>query len=89
MIYKIIASAGSGKEHNYLFSCRMGENRRGVLFLNDKWTMSVYGAATGGSYINVKDFPTCTTTHIEVYNYYKHIPSGLIAAQVKRITFRG
>ena len=33
-----------GTEHNYLFSCGMGDNHRGICFLKGEKTMRVHGA---------------------------------------------
>ena len=35
----------TGLEHNYLFSCGMDDNYRGICFLLDEKTMRVYGVA--------------------------------------------
>ena len=43
MVYKI-RKYGAGTEHNYLFSCGMGDNHRGICFLQDEKTTRVYGA---------------------------------------------
>ena len=39
IVYKIRKYDSSGTEHNYLFSCRMGDNHRGICFLKDEKTM--------------------------------------------------
>ena len=39
IVYKIRDSDTSGTEHNYLYSCGMGDDHRGVCFLKDKRTM--------------------------------------------------
>ena len=52
-VYKITAYPGSDKEHYYICYCGLGKH---VCFLDDERTMRVYGAATGRSYIDVKDF---------------------------------
>ena len=58
IVYKIRDYSESGTANNYLFSCGMDKNHHDVCFLSDERTMRVYGAATAGSYIDVKDFPT-------------------------------
>ena len=45
IVYKIRDYVDGGGEHNYLFSCGMDDNHRGVCFLNDEKTMRVYGVA--------------------------------------------
>ena len=37
--YKIRDYDNTGTEHNYLFSCGMGDNHRGICFLKDEKTM--------------------------------------------------
>ena len=44
MVYKIRKYDGTGMEHNYLFSCGMGDNHRGICFIKDKKTMRVHSA---------------------------------------------
>ena len=145
IVYKIRDYDSTGTEHNYLFSCGMGDNHCG--FLKDERTMRVYGVA--GSpfyYMDILNFPTsyfstCRTDKwnvvcvvydttsgnsslwvyhgkirdfacrpplrastlnllhqvvhfdgasgfggyiesVEMYNYYKSIPTGLIAARM-------
>ena len=48
----------TGIEHNYLFSCEISDNNRGVCFLKDEKTMQVYGAAGKPHYIVISNFPT-------------------------------
>ena len=43
-LYKIRKYDSTGLEHNYLFSCGMGDNHRGICFLKNEKTMRVYGA---------------------------------------------
>ena len=45
IVYKIRQYDGTGQEHNYLFSCGMDNNHRGICFLEDEKTMRVYGVA--------------------------------------------
>ena len=49
---------GTSIEHNYLFSCGMGDNHRGVCFLRDEKTMRVYGVADKPHYMDISNFPT-------------------------------
>ena len=44
IVYKIRKYDITGTEHNYLFSCGMGDNHRGICFLKDEKTMRVHGA---------------------------------------------
>ena len=44
IVYKIRKYGSTGTEHNYLFSCGMGDNYRGICFLEDEKTMRVSGA---------------------------------------------
>ena len=44
MVYKIRKYNGTGTGHNYFFSCGMGDNHRGICFLEDGKTMRVHGA---------------------------------------------
>ena len=52
ILYKIRNYDGTGMEHNYLFSCGMGDNHRGICFLR------VYGVADKPHYIDISKFPT-------------------------------
>ena len=45
IVYKIRKYCSTGPEHNYIFSCGMGDNHRGICFLKDENTMRVYGVA--------------------------------------------
>ena len=147
IVYKIRKYDSTGTEHNYLFSCGMGDNHRGLCFLKDEQTMRVYGVA-GTAYMFISNFPTSyynpcrkdkwnvacvvydTTSvksslwvihgkicdfayrlplkhstlnlfnrvvhfddasgfnayieSVETYNYYKSIPSGLVAAGIPK-----
>ena len=59
IVYKIRDYDSTGTEHNYLFSCGMGDNHRGVCFLKDERTMRVYGVAGKPyNYLNISNFPT-------------------------------
>ena len=58
IVYKIRDYGGTGTEHNYLFSCGMNDNHRGVCFLKDEKTMRVYGVADKPHYIDISNFPT-------------------------------
>ena len=44
IVYKIRKYDSTGTEHNYLFSCGMDDNHRGICFLKDEKTMRVYDA---------------------------------------------
>ena len=61
IVYKIRKYDSTGTEQNYLFSCGMGDNHRGICFLEDKKTMRVYGVAgVAGkhNYMDILNFPT-------------------------------
>ena len=45
IIYKKRKYDSTDTEHNYLFSCGMDNNHRGLCFLEDEKTTSVYGVA--------------------------------------------
>ena len=45
IVFKIRKFDSTGTEHNYLFSCGVGDNHRGICFLKDEKTMRVYGVA--------------------------------------------
>ena len=53
-----IRDDGTGTEHNYLFSCGMSDNHRGVYFLKDEKTMRVDGIAGKPQYIDILNIPT-------------------------------
>ena len=57
IVYKIRNYDGTGIEHNYLFSCGMGDNHRGICFLKDEKTMRVYGVADKPHYMDISNFP--------------------------------
>ena len=42
IVYKIRKYNSTGTEHNYLFSCGMDYNHRGICFLKEEKTMRVY-----------------------------------------------
>ena len=58
IVYKIREYDGTGTEHNYLFSCGMNDNHRGVCFLKDDKTMRVYGVVDKPHYMDISNFPT-------------------------------
>ena len=58
IIYKIRKYDITGTEHNYLFSCGMDDNHRGVCFLKDEKKMRVYGVASKPNYMAISNFPT-------------------------------
>ena len=60
LVYKIINYNGSGTEHNYHFSCGMGDKHRGICFLKVKKTMRVHGAVGDSKpcYMDISNFPT-------------------------------
>ena len=59
IVYKIRDYDSTGTEHNYLSSCGMDDNHRGVCFLKDGKTMRVYGVAGSPyNYIDISNFPT-------------------------------
>ena len=57
MVYKIRKSDSTGTEHNYLFSCGMGDNHRGLCFLKDEKTVRVYSVAGKPNYMDISYFP--------------------------------
>ena len=59
IVYKIRDYDSTCTDHNYLFSCGMGDNHRGVCFLKDEKTMRVYGVAgIPYNYMDISNFPT-------------------------------
>ena len=56
--YKIRKYDSTGTEHNYLFSCGMGDNHSGICFLKDEKTMRVYGVAGKPTHTDISNFPT-------------------------------
>ena len=44
---------GTCTEHNYLFSCGISDNHRGICFLKDEKTMRVYDVADKPHYMDV------------------------------------
>ena len=57
IVYKIRKYDSTGPEHNYLFSCGMDNNRRGICFPKDEKTMRVYGVADKPNYMDISNFP--------------------------------
>ena len=57
IVYEIRNYDGTGIEHNYLLSCGMSDNHRGVCFLKDEKTMRVYGVADKPHYMDISNFP--------------------------------
>ena len=49
---------GTGTEHNYLISCVMGDNDRGICFVEDEKTMRLHGVAGKPTHIDILNFPT-------------------------------
>ena len=58
IVYKIRKYDSTGTEQNYLFSCEMDDNHRGVCFLKDEKTMKVYDVAGKPNYMDISNFPT-------------------------------
>ena len=58
IVYKIRDYYSTGIEHNYLFSCGMSDNHRGICFLKDEKTMRVHGVAGKPHYMDISNFPT-------------------------------
>ena len=58
IVYKIRKYDSTGTEHNYIFSCGMDDNHRGVCFLKDEKTMRVYGVASKPNYMDISNFST-------------------------------
>ena len=58
IIYKIRKYDSTSAEHDYLFSCGMDDNHRGVCFLKDEKTIRVYGVAGKPNYMDISNFPT-------------------------------
>ena len=58
IVYKIRNYDGTGIEHNYLFSCGMGDNHRGICFLRDEKSVRVHGVADKPHYMDISNFPT-------------------------------
>ena len=44
IVYKVRKYDSTGLEHNFHFSCGMGDNYLGICFLKDEKTMRVHGA---------------------------------------------
>ena len=58
IVYKIRDYDSTGTERNYLFSCGMRDNHRGVCFLKDETTMRVYVVTGKPHYMDISNFPT-------------------------------
>ena len=58
IVYKIRKYDSTGTVYNYLFSCGMGNNHRGLCFLKGEKTMRVYGVAGKPNYMDISNFPT-------------------------------
>ena len=60
IVYKIRKYDSTGTEHNYLFSCVMGDNHCSICFLKDEKTMRVYGAVGHHKpdYMDISNLPT-------------------------------
>ena len=58
IVYKIRKYDSTGPEHNYLFFCGMDDNHRGICFVKDDNTMTVYGVAGKPNYMDISNFPT-------------------------------
>ena len=60
VVHKIRKYDGSGTEHNYLFSCGMSDNHRGICFREDEKTMRIHGAVGDRKpdYMDISNFPT-------------------------------
>ena len=58
IVCKIRDDDSTGTEHNYLFSCGMDDNPRGVCFLNDEKTIRLYGVAGEPNNMDISNFPT-------------------------------
>ena len=57
IVYKIRKYDGTGPEHNYLLSCLMSDDHRGICSLEDEKTMRVYGVACKPNYMDISNFP--------------------------------
>ena len=55
IVYKVREYDSTGMEHNYPFSCGMGNNHRGIYFLKNENTMRVHGAV--GDLYGYFEFP--------------------------------
>ena len=60
IVYKIRKYDSTGLENNYLFSCGMGDNHRGICFIEEEKTMRIYGAVGDckPDYVDISNFPT-------------------------------
>ena len=57
IVYKIKKYDSISTEHNFLFSCGMDNNHRGVCFLKDEKTMRIYGVPGKPNYMDISNFP--------------------------------
>ena len=59
IVYKIRKYDSTGTEHNYLFSCGMGDKHRGICSLKDETRMRVHGAVGDrkSTYMDISNFP--------------------------------
>ena len=60
IVYEIRKYDSTDLEHNYLFSCGVGDNHGGICFLKDEKTMRVYGAIGDRKpdYMDISNYPT-------------------------------
>ena len=54
LVYHLRNYDGNGTKHNYLFSCGMGNNDRGIRFLQDEKTIRIHS----DDYMDISNFPT-------------------------------
>ena len=58
IVYIIRKYERIGLEHNYLFSCGMGDNHGGICFPKNEKTMRVHGVAGKLTHLDISNFPT-------------------------------
>ena len=58
IVYKIRKRDSTGTEFNYLFSCGMDDNHRGICFLKDEKTMRLCGVAGKPTHMDISNFPS-------------------------------
>ena len=58
IVYKMRKYDSTGMEHNYLFSCGMGDNPRGICFPKDEKTMGIHGVAGKPTHMDILNFLT-------------------------------
>ena len=58
IVYKMRRYDSTGTEHDYLFSCGMDDNRRGICFLRGEKRMRVHGVAGKPTHMDISNFPT-------------------------------